>query len=45
MVTETNPETAVCEESYVLFYRRQTGSVKWAGIVPLPAPGLPDDAE
>jgi len=42
-VSETTAESAVSEQSYVLFYKRKTGDLKWAGLVPLEDPGLPDD--
>jgi ubiquitin C-terminal hydrolase len=42
-VSETTAQSAVNEMAYVLFYRRKTGGVKWAGVTPLEHPGLPDE--
>jgi hypothetical protein len=35
-VSESSGDRAVTDTAYVLFYRRRTGSLRWAGIVPLP---------
>lgn len=41
-VSEASPESVVSSEAYVLFYRRQTGALRWSGVRPLEE-GLPDD--
>jgi Ubiquitin carboxyl-terminal hydrolase len=34
-VSETTAASAVTGQAYVLFYKRRTGALKWAGIEPL----------
>jgi hypothetical protein len=41
-VSETTAAHSVSELSYVLFYKRRTGNLLWAGQVPLEE-GLPDE--
>jgi len=43
-VSMTEPSSAVASTAYVLFYRRRTGALKWAGMIPHPV-GLPDEED
>eukprot|EP01038_Epipyxis_sp_PR26KG_P005667 gene5667-7824_t len=40
-VSETQASNAVSPTAYVLFYKRRTGSLKWAGVTPSSSP-IPD---
>ena len=43
-VTPTEPSSAINATAYVLFYKRRTGTCKWAGQMPHPE-GLPDEED